>query len=87
VRLGRVPRVLRAHSPMIGLCNLRIESTQSHNGEQARADRTHHAEAGGSHSPYPRRQNSSDFWVQSTIGVHQMPKSRSAAEKAPSMIW
>jgi len=51
VRLGRVPRVLRAHFRMIGLCNLRNESTQSHDGEQARADRTRHAEAGGSPSP------------------------------------
>ena len=37
--------------------------------------------------PYPRRQNSSDFWVQSMNGGHQMPNRINAAEKAPSMIW
>jgi hypothetical protein len=43
-----VPPVLQAHSGIVALCNLRIESTAAHDGEQARADRTRHAEAGGS---------------------------------------
>jgi hypothetical protein len=37
--------------------------------------------------PYPRKQNNSDFWVQSMSGVHQIPNRISAAEKAPNMIW
>jgi hypothetical protein len=48
VGFGRVPPVLRAHSRMIGFCNLRDESAKSHNGEQARADRTRRAGASGS---------------------------------------
>jgi hypothetical protein len=48
VRVGRVPPVLRAHSQIAIVTALRIESTYAHNGERARADRTRHAEAGGS---------------------------------------
>jgi hypothetical protein len=51
VREGRVPPALQAHSHIVALCNLRSESTVAHDGEQARADRTRLAEAGGS----PRR--------------------------------
>jgi hypothetical protein len=50
---GCVPPVLRAHSPMIAFCNLRIESTCARDGERARADRTRHAVAGGSPSQSP----------------------------------
>ena len=48
---GRVPRVLRAHSRMIGLCKLRSESTKTGDGEETRADRTRRAEARGSTEP------------------------------------
>jgi hypothetical protein len=34
-----VPRVLHAHSQIVALCTLRMESTVAHDGEQARADR------------------------------------------------
>jgi hypothetical protein len=37
--------------------------------------------------PYPRSMKLSEYFVQSMMGVHQMPKKSSAAEKAPSMIW
>ena len=50
MREGRVPRVLHAHSQIAAGCTLRMESTCAHDGEQARADRTRHAEAGGSPS-------------------------------------
>jgi len=53
VRAGRVPPVLRAHSQIAVVAALRIESTCVHDGEQARADRTRHAVAGG--SPRARR--------------------------------
>lgn len=48
-----MPPALRAHSLIVALCNLRAESTVAHDGEQARADRTRHAEAGGSLSRTP----------------------------------
>jgi hypothetical protein len=53
VRVGRVPPSLRAHSVIVAWINLRIEPTYAHDGEQARADRTRHAEAGGSPSQTP----------------------------------
>jgi hypothetical protein len=45
---GALPPVLRAHSGMIDVCNLRLESPQSRNGEGSEADRTRHAGARGS---------------------------------------
>ena len=51
--VGRVPPVLQAHSAIVAICTLRIESTVAHDGERARADRTRHAEAGGSPSQSP----------------------------------
>ena len=45
-----MPPVLQAHSEIAAWCTLRIESTVAHDGERARADRTRHAEAGGSSS-------------------------------------
>jgi hypothetical protein len=57
--VGRVPPALQAHSRIFALCNLRVESTVAHDGEQARTDRTRRAYAGGSPSytlndcPYP----------------------------------
>ena len=53
MREGRVPPALQAHSQIVALCNLRVESTVAHDGEQARADRTRIAEAGGSPSQTP----------------------------------
>jgi hypothetical protein len=53
VRQGRVPPALQAHSEIVALCNLRVESTAAHDGEQARADRTRHTEASGSPSQTP----------------------------------
>jgi hypothetical protein len=53
VRAGRVAPALQAHSQIVALCNWRVESTVAHGGEQARADRTRHAETGGSPSQTP----------------------------------
>jgi hypothetical protein len=53
VCVGRVPPALQAHSVSAALCTIRGESTEAHDGEQARADRTRHAEAGGSPSQTP----------------------------------
>ena len=58
-RVGRAPPALQAHSRIVVLCNLRVESTVAHGGEQARTDRTTRAGASGSLScalnprPYP----------------------------------
>ena len=53
MREGRVPPALRARYQIVALCSTRVESTEAHAGEQARADRTRIAEAGGSPSQTP----------------------------------
>jgi hypothetical protein len=37
--------------------------------------------------PYPLCKKTSDLLVHSMMGVHQIPNTISAPEKAPSMIW
>jgi hypothetical protein len=53
VRVGRVPPALQAHSEIATLCDFRVESTAARDGEQARADRTCRAGAGGAPSRIP----------------------------------